>query len=135
MTETAFKRLLEKRRDDYKKWVPVHCLALQDYVFFNSQGFNHLRFKIDNTPRNPKEAMYKLGLLPLVRSVIHVATKVEDYEKRISPIGGERKRVLREMEYWSLVDIVGKQKVKIRVVLRRIINSKKIFFWSVMKLQ
>ena len=133
MTENRFQKLLRERKDDYKTWVPVYCSALREYIYFNSQGFNHLRFKIDNTPRKPKETMYKVGLLPLVRSVIHMATKVDKYQRRLSPIGGSRTKILKEIEYWGLIEVVGKQNVKIRVVLRIIINSDKIYFWSVMK--
>lgn len=77
-----FQKLFTERKKDYVTWVPIFCPALREYIFFNMQGFNHLRFKINNTPRNPKEAMYKLGLLPLVRTVIHTATKVDKYERR-----------------------------------------------------
>jgi len=96
------------------------------------RGFTHLRFKTDNTPRNPKEAMYKMGLLPLVPTVIKNANRVDRYEKRMAPIGGTRQRVIKEIEYWSLVAIVGKQKVKIKVIVRKIGNGK-LHFWSVMK--
>ncbi|OHA84402.1 MAG: hypothetical protein A2937_01530 [Candidatus Yonathbacteria bacterium RIFCSPLOWO2_01_FULL_47_33b] len=133
MSENKFQKLLEERKTDYGTWVPVFCPALREYVYFNAQGFNHLRFKIDNTPRNPKEAMYKLGLLPLVRSVIHLAVRVDKYERRLSPMGGSRKKVYKEIEYWGLIEVVGKQDVKIRVVLRKIVNSDRIHFWSVMK--
>lgn len=129
-----FQILLKNRKTDYNAWTPVFCPAIRTYVTFNSQGFNHLRFKIDNTPRKPKEAMYKLGLLPLVRPVLSTATIVERYEKRLAPMGGGRKKVLKEIEYWALVSNVGKQHTKIRVVVRRIENSAQIHFWSVMKL-
>lgn len=130
----GFLDLLNERRDDYKAWVPVYCAAIREYVFFNMRGFNHLRFKITNTPRNPKEAMYKLGLLPLVRPAIHAATVVEKYERRIAPIGGSRKVVLREMEYWAIESVVGKQNTRVRVVLRKVVGGEHIHFWSVMKL-
>ena len=77
--------------------------------------------------------MYKLGLLPLVRPVIHNATKVDKYERRLSPVGGRRKKILKEIEYWGLIEVVGKQNTKVRVVLRRIVGSTTIHFWSVMK--
>jgi hypothetical protein len=51
----------------------------------------------------------------------------------LSPIGGTRKKILKEIEYWGLIEVVGKQNVKIRVVLRRIVGSDRIHFWSVMK--
>ena len=124
---------MDERKKDYATWVPVFCPAIRDYVSFNTKGFNHLRFKTNNTPRNPKEAMYKLGLLPLVRPVIHLATKVDKYERRLSPVGGSRKKVLKEVEYWGLIAVVGKQNIKIRVVLRKLVNSREIHFWSVMK--
>ncbi len=129
-----FLSLLNERRDDYKKWLPIYCIAVREYIYFNMQGFNHLRFKIDNTPRNPKEAMYKLGLLPLVRPAIHEATVVKKYERRIAPLGGSRKIVLKEMEYWTVESIVGKKNTRVRVVLRRVVGGEHIHFWSVMKL-
>ena len=131
---SKFKQLLANRKTDYAAWVPIYCSAIRKYVFFNAGGFNHLRFKIDNTPREPKIAMYKLGLLPLVRPVIHGATKVEAYERRLAPVGGTRKKILKEFEYWAIVETVGKQKTKIKVVLRKAVNGEKIYFWSVMKL-
>lgn len=128
-----YQTLFLRRKKDYQTWLPVYCPALREWVFFNMQGFNHLRFNTDNTPRNPKEAIYKLGLLPLVRPVIHRAAKVEKYQKRLSPIGGSRRSVLKEIEYWSLVETVGQGNVRVRVILRRVAGSDKFHFWSVMK--
>lgn len=110
----------------------MYCAALRDYIHFNMSGFNHLRFNTDNTPRNSKETMYKIGLLPLVKPAIYKSKRVE-YEKRMAPVGGTRKKVYKEIEYWALTEVVGKQDVKLKIVLRRIGNGK-IHFWSVMKL-
>ena len=129
----AFQKLLQDRLDDYKTWVPVYCVAIRDYVFFNMRGFNHLRFKTDNTPRKPSEAMYKLGLLPLVRPAIHAATVVKKYERRIAPIGGSRTKVQKEIEYWAIESVVGKQNVRVRIILRKIVGGEHVHFWSVMK--
>ncbi len=76
--------------------------------------------------------MYKIGLLPLVRPAIYKAVRVE-YEKRLAPVGGTRKKVLKEMEYWAITEVVGKQNVKIKVVVRKI-GKGQIHFWSIMKL-
>ena len=133
VSNQKFVALLHERKKEYKTWTPIHCPALRQYIHFNMRGFNHLRFKTDNTPRAPKEAMYKLGLLPLVRPVIYNAQDA-GYERRLAPIGGTRKKVLKEMEYWSLTATVGKQDVKTRVILRRLVGSDQIHFWSVMKL-
>lgn len=125
--------LLAERKEVYKTWAPMFCPALHAYVYFGMRGFNHLRFHISNTPRNPKEAMYKMGLLPLVRPAIYHA-KDAKYERRLAPLGGSRKIVLKEMDYWALTAVVGKQNTKIRVILRKLVGSDQIHFWSVMKL-
>ena len=125
--------LLQQRKEEFKTWTPMFCPAIREYACFTMRGFNHLRFKIDNTPRNCREAMYKLGLLPLVKPVIYNAKKVE-YTRRLAPVGGSRKIVLKEMDYWALTSIVGKNDVKIRVVLRKLVKGQQIHFWSVMKL-
>jgi len=80
--------------------------------------------------------MYKLGLLPLVIPTIHLAVRVDQYERRLAPIGRKKKnnqKVLKEIEYWSLVAVVGKQSLKLRVILRKI-GDGKLHIWSVMKL-
>jgi len=130
---TRFQSLLDARREEYKTYTPMYCPVLRQYVHFSMRGFNHLRFKVDNTPRNPKEAMYKLGLLPLARPAIYHAKSAE-YERRMSPVGGTRKPVLKEMEYWGLTTVVGKKDVKVRVILRKLIESDQVHFWSIMKL-
>lgn len=128
--------LLEQRRTEYKSYSAPYCLALREYVSFNSDGFNHLRFRTDGTPRKPMEQMYKLGLLPLVIPVIRLAARVDQYERRLAPIGRKKKnaqKVLKEVEYWALVAVVGKQSVKLRVILRKV-GDGNLHFWSVMKL-
>lgn len=128
--------LLTLRRTEYKSYSAPYCLALREYVSFNSDGFNHLRFRTDGTPRKQTEQMYKLGLLPLVIPVIHLAMRVDQYERRLAPIGRKKKdnrTVIKEVEYWALVAVVGKQSAKLRVILRKV-GDGKLHFWSVMKL-
>ena len=136
MKETKYRELLNSRRVEYKGYVPTYCIAIRAYVFFNADGFNHLRFRTDGSPRKQDEQMYKLGLLPLVISVIKSATSVEKYQRRMSPVGRKKEngvRIMKEIEYWAIIAIVGRQNVKLKVVLRRI-GTGKIHFWSVMKL-
>lgn len=136
MGKLSYKDLLKKRRAEYKSYIAPFSPAIREYVRFNSDGFNHLRYHVDGRPRSPSEQMYKLGLLPLVIPVIHTATIVDKYERRLAPIGRRKKdgkRIMKEIEYWGLVAIVGKQSVRLNVVLRRIGNGN-IHFWSVMKL-
>ena len=133
MDKEKYKTLLDTRRKEYAGYTSVYCQCIREYVFFNSDGFSHLRFHVDGTPRNPKEQMYKLGLLPLVIPVIKIAKRVEQYERKLNPIGRKKKagkKILKEIQYWALVDVVGKQNVKLKVILRKI-GTGRIHFWSV----
>lgn len=116
-----FKELLEQRRAEYKTYSPMLCLVIGERVVFGSAGFHHLRFRANGKERKFSEQMYKLGLLSLVRPTIRLA-KDFSYQNR----GG--------IEYWGLEAVVGRQNVKIRVILRKI-NGSSIHFWSVMKLR
>ncbi len=117
---SPFEILKEERRKDYNTWKPIYCAAIGEQVFFNAKGFKHLRFRTDGTPRNPKESIYKLSLLPLVRSVIYKAVEIDEYRKG-------------KIEYWGIVARVGKGSHKVKVILRRV-GAGNIHFWSVMKL-
>lgn len=134
---TRYNILFKKRRKEYKLFNRVYCPCLSQYINFNSDGFNHLRFKVDGTPRNPKEQMYKMGLLPLVIPVIKNATQVQDYRKMMAPIGRKKidgKKNLKEVKYWSLIAVVGRRKAKVKVIIRKI-GTGKLHFWSVCKLE
>jgi hypothetical protein len=129
-------QLLNGRRTEYKKYRPVYCACLREYVFFNANGFNHLRYHIDGRPRKPAAQMYKLGLLPLVIPAIRAAPCADQYVRRLAPVGRKKKdgeKILKEVQYWSLIAVVGQKGVKIKVVLRKI-GTGQLHFWSVMKL-
>jgi len=131
--QKSFKDILKNHHQKYEKWKPFFCKLLDTTIHFNSKGFNHLRFRISNTPRNQKEVLYKISLLPLVRPVLRKATSIEKYEKRYLSLNGSRNGKRRLVEYWSFVAAVGKQRTYIRVVVRKV-DTGSVHFWSVMKL-
>lgn len=73
--------------------------------------------------------MYRLYLIPLIQPVVKNATKVHDYRSRTY-----LKKLGKFVEYWELKEVVGKQKVTIKIILRRI-GDGNITFWSVMKIK
>ena len=130
-----FEQLKKQRRSQYKKYIKCCCPALKDIIHFTSDGFYHLRYKVSGRQRTIKEQMYKLGLLPLVIPVIKNAKKIDFYKQANTSIGRKKRKgkiVKKDVQYWSLVELVGKQKIKIKVIVRRV-GTGKIIFWSVMK--
>jgi hypothetical protein len=84
--------------------------------------------------RNKKEQLLKFSLLPWAIGVIKNSGTLQRYKKELRPIGKKGKdgfASTKTVEYWGFVAIVGKAKVTINVVLRRI-GDGNITFLSVM---
>lgn len=103
-------------------------------IGLNSDGFHHLQFS-SRKERNKREQLLRFSLLPLALEAIKKSGTIQEYRKLLTPIGKKSSRdgsiPMKEVEYWGLVAILGKNKIKVRTVLRRIGNGN-ITFWSVM---
>lgn len=126
-TMDSYRKLLIERRIWYNSIKQVYCPILKEYIIFNSKGFQHLIYP-NGKWRPKKEQMYKLGLLPLVIPVIKNSTKISGYKKCF------HKDLGKEAEFWTLIEIVGKQNILTKVILRRI-GTGNITFLSVMKIE
>jgi hypothetical protein len=135
MKQEQLKKLKNKRWESYKNWKKCHCPALNAEIHFTQDGFHHLHTEPSGTVRTVSEQLHKYSNLVFVQGVIKNPLAVLTYSKRFAPLGrrgGKRnkKPVMKEFEYWSI-----KSKVKgksIKVILRKLVNSQKIIFWSVM---
>ena len=110
----------------------VYCPVLKKYIYFNSVGFRHLRYKPDGTPRKNKESIYKLKLLPLVISVIRKSTKIEQKREVLFRTKRGKKFKLKKAVTYSLVAKVGRRSILVRVIIIKIGDGKHVFY-SVMK--
>ena len=127
MSKKTFKDLLKQSRAWYKKIGSIDCGILNESIVFNSKGFYHLRYDSCGKARCIKEQHYKLGLLPLVIPVIQKASRVYEYKPDLYS-----KKTGKYFEIWELREVVGKQKISVSVVLRRI-GKGNITFYSVWK--
>jgi hypothetical protein len=109
------KKFVERKRREYKTFEPIFSHALNELVFFNAHGFNHLIAK-RGIPRTISEQIYKLSLLSFV---VHVISE---------PVRINNKRV----GYISLEKEIGERTIK--VILKQN-SSGKLMFWSVMKMK
>ena len=74
-------KFIENHKQTYKTYQnkPWDCPALQEPVYFTSEGLNHLLYKRQR-PRNKTEQHYRCGLIPFIPTVIE---KSETALKRI----------------------------------------------------
>jgi len=118
-----FHEYTERRHKEYKNFQPVFCKPLGSYVYFDSDGFRHLRFKTRYKIRPPAEQKYKLDLL----SGIHVALSRAE-------LVFEHRRFFhnnKDVHYWAVVGR-WRRAVYLRVIIKQTGNGK-FHFWSVMK--
>lgn len=129
------KKLLEETRETYDNVGEIYCPCLDIKIVFNGQGFHHFKYHGGGEARTTEGIIHKLKLFPLVIPVLKHASAVADYEKTIEPKNRKSNAPQKEVEYWSIICEVGRNRdVKVKVVLKRV-GTGNIMFWSVMKLR
>lgn len=123
----SYDDLLTSRKTWYENIRKIYCPCLNEYIYFNSKGFHHIKYDGSGKARTIKERMYRLGILPLSVPVIRNATKTYEYKQ---PEYSDKTK--KKVAYWALKEKVGKQKTTVTVVLRKI-GSGNITFYSIMK--
>jgi hypothetical protein len=134
-TAVSLKLLRVKARETYNKIKsPVWCKCLHRKINFNAQGFHHLLYDGLGHERSQPEQRYKLLLIPLIPSVLATAPDAT-YKKVKERINRKKNSPVKEIEYWGLTALVGKERdVKVKIILKRI-GAGQIIFWSVMRLK
>ncbi len=116
-----YSELLEKSKLYYQELDTVYSDALQDNIYFNSKGFNHITFK---NPRNIRPITDQMNRLKLLESAIQLIKKANIYQEYEEVTGLENKNI----KYWGIIAILNN--VKLKVIIRSIGNGQK-HFWSV----
>lgn len=118
---------IEQQKYTYEtyKRKPLFCPALQEHVYFNAEGLNHLLYN-RRRPRNKKQQYYRAGLIPVIPYVIENA--IAAY-KRIESV--------RDLVFtWKLehaVKLHGRWQI-VRIILIKRGNSR-ITFLSAMRVR
>ncbi len=113
----------------------IDCPYFSKKVIFNSDGFHHLQFSAGRE-RGKKAQILKFSLLKSAVKIIENSGTVQEYRKEWGAVGRKKKggfRKTKEMQYWGLTAITGKEinQIRVRVILRQVGNGN-VTFWSVM---
>ena len=134
VTEDKFREIRKKAKEIFDKNPLVHCPYFGQEITLNSDGFHHLQFS-DRRERNKDEQVLKFNLLPLALKVVRKSGTVQEYRKNLCAVGKKSKRdgltLMKEVEFWAFVAIIGDVPIRIRVILRRI-GAGKIILWTAM---
>lgn len=124
-----FKENMKQRYDSLPK--KLRCKCLHRDIVINARGFHHLLYDGSGKARTMREAYSRLQLIPLIAPVLRLADD-STYEKTFGRKSRKKDSPSVKIERWGMEAIVGKSKIKVRVVVRRE-NDGQFFFWSVMK--
>lgn len=127
----------EKLRDDTQKFYtstrPVLFPALNEYVHFTSEGFNHIIFKGSRSERERPSQMMRFKLLPRAIKLIGQSTTYQEYEETVKEFWVKRRkhkiRKTKPVKYWGIIAIIDGRKIK--VILRKIGDNGQLHFWSI----
>jgi hypothetical protein len=112
---------------------PVHSPALNEVVFFNAEGFNHIVFKSSRHERERISQIMRFKLLPRAVELVSLSTTYQEYEETLKEfLVKERKAKVKKskkVQYWGLIAIIGNRKIK--VILRKIGDNGQLHFWSI----
>jgi hypothetical protein len=109
----------------------VHCPAFDnDWIYFTSEGFNHLVYKTKKKPRDGRVQITRFRLLPRAKRILEIATTFQEYEETFKNVRSEHHGKSTErnvlVRAWGFVAIL--QNSRVRVVVRQIGNGKKEFY-------
>ncbi len=127
----------EKLREDTQKYYSsiggIISPALNEYVQFNAEGFNHIVFKGSRSEREKSSQILRFKLLPLVVKLVKLSTTYQEFEETLKEfeVKSYKKRVMKtkSVKYWGIIAIIDGRKIK--VIVRKIGDNGKMHFWSI----
>jgi hypothetical protein len=125
---------IQRAKVIYDKEKEIYCPYLNQKITLSSDGFNHLQYKPNRTPRNIKEQILKLMLLKKGLEIIPKCGTLQEYRVQTEKYGKAQQNgfyKMKQVQYWGFHAILADKKHKIKVILKQV-GDGKIIFWSVM---
>ncbi len=127
----------EKLRADAQKFYhsigPVFSPALNDYVQFTAEGYNHIIFKGSRSERERPSQILRFKLLSRAVKLVERSTTYQEYEETLKEfeMKSHKKRVRKSkpVKYWGIIAIIDGRKIK--VIVRKIGDNGQLHFWSI----
>ncbi|MDP2821018.1 MAG: hypothetical protein Q8O39_02355 [bacterium] len=128
--DEKFEKVKQIAKLDYNKIKKVKCPFLQDYVYFNKDGFDHLLFKTWNRSRSQLEQYSRLRLLSLVPEIIAKSHTLQEYDERKifvrQKINSRWEQRMKMVRYYVFVAVV--KTVRLKIIVKEIEGGEKFFY-------
>jgi hypothetical protein len=120
--DNYFEQKKEKAQQIYDAQQSIYSPFFKQNIILNADGFHHLRYSA-RRERSRGEQIYRFTLLPLGLHILKTATTLQEYRKLSNRA--------ETVEWWGFVAIFVKQKIGVRIIIRKTGNGN-IHFWSIM---
>ncbi len=128
-----YEKIKEDSNQYYLKIGKIFCPALDSYIYFNAEGFNHIIFKGSRKERDKSSQILRFKLLPLAKKLASLTTTYQEFEDTLKEFTVKRfKKKIQEtksVKYWGIIAIIENRKIK--VIVRKIGENGQFHFWSV----
>lgn len=138
--EEIIKETKERVEKEYKSIQKIWCPYLEDFVNFNTEGFEHLLFKSWNRTRSLSEQYTRLRLFHLCPEIIRKSHTLQEYDERKmfirQKINSRWENRLKTVYYYVFIAII--KKVRLKIIIKEIEGGNKFFYsiypsWWVIK--
>ncbi len=125
-----FKRLKNQAHSKYVSIGSVYSPVLRSSIFFNSNGWHHLRYDSNRSERKRIIQLNKFRFFQDAVSTIKKSTTIQEY-RRVSVENYEKESVIEWFAFWSIISFT--RQIRIKVIVRRVGGfDGQYHFWSVM---
>ncbi|KKT28040.1 MAG: hypothetical protein UW12_C0009G0001 [Parcubacteria group bacterium GW2011_GWF1_43_9] len=140
ISDEKFNKVRQIAEQEYNKIAKVRCPYFDDFVHFNTIGFEHLLFKEWNKTRTRVEQYMRLRLLKLAPAIITASHTLQDYdEKNVfvrQKTNSQWTQKMKLVKYYGFVAIINEARIKI--IVKEIVGGAKFFYslypcWKVTK--
>lgn len=130
ISDSKFDLVRKSAEEEYKKIKRVKCPYLNDYVHFNTVGFQHLLFKDWNKTRSRTEQYIRLKLIKLAPLVISKSHTLQEFDERKifirQNINSRWESRMKTVYYYVFVAIINEARIKI--IVKEIEGGVKTFY-------
>ncbi|MFZ3011413.1 MAG: hypothetical protein WA060_00205 [Minisyncoccia bacterium] len=128
-----YEKLKEDAQNFYNNVHKAFSPALNQDIYFNSEGFNHIIFKGSRSERERPSQMLRFKLLHLAVKLVKLSTTHQEFEETLKEfeVKSHKKRIRKSkpVRYWGIIAIIDSRKIK--VILRQIGDGGAMHFWSI----
>lgn len=127
-----FDLIKAKGEELYKSFGPIKCPYFNDFVHFNAEGLEHLRYKFRNRDRLAQDQYMRFKLLHLAPQVLKLSRTLQGLSSR-QGFERIRRNSTTKLEfvtkvYYEFVAIIDG--IRVRIIVRQIKDGE-LHFWSI----